>query len=38
MAPVSLDVGGRQVEVTHPDKVIFPDRDGRAGLTKLLES
>src|ERR1700719_1120895 len=35
MAPVSLDVGGRQVEVTHPDKVIFPDRDGRAGLTKL---
>src|ERR1700758_450826 len=35
MAPVSLDVGGRQVEVTHPDKVIFPDQDGRAGHTKL---
>ena len=30
MAPVSLDVGGRQVEVTHPDKVIFPGH-GRAG-------
>src|ERR1700733_13380860 len=35
MAPVSLDVGGRQVEVTHPDKVTFPDQDGRAGHTKL---
>jgi DNA ligase D-like protein (predicted polymerase) len=35
MAPVSLDVGGRQVEVTHPDKVIFPDQDGHAGHTKL---
>ncbi|HEY1841513.1 MAG TPA: DNA polymerase domain-containing protein [Mycobacterium sp.] len=35
MAPVSLDVGGRQVEVTHPDKVIFPDQDGRPGYTKL---
>src|ERR1700761_8430221 len=35
MAPVSLDVGGRQVEVTHPDKLIFPDRDGRGGHTKL---
>src|ERR1700722_9653154 len=35
MAPVSLDVGGRQVEVTHPDKVIFPEQDGRAGHTKL---
>src|SRR6201999_1659360 len=35
MAPVSLDVGGRQFEVTHPDKLIFPDRDGRAGHTKL---
>ncbi len=35
MAPVSLDVGGRQVEVTHPDKVIFPDQDGRPGHTKL---
>jgi DNA ligase D-like protein (predicted polymerase) len=35
MAPVSLDVGGHQVEVTHPDKVVFPDRDGQVGLTKL---
>ncbi|WP_293004108.1 DNA polymerase domain-containing protein [Mycobacterium sp.] len=35
MAPVSLNVGGRQVEVTHPDKVVFPDRDGQTGLTKL---
>jgi DNA ligase D-like protein (predicted polymerase) len=35
MAPVSLDVGGRQVEITHPDKVVFPDRDGQSGLTKL---
>src|SRR6202453_4997434 len=35
MAPESLDVGGRQVEVTHPDKEIFPDHDGRGGHTKL---
>jgi DNA ligase D-like protein (predicted polymerase) len=35
MAPVSLDVGGRQVVLTHPDKVVFPDRNGQAGLTKL---
>ena len=35
MGPVSLDVGGRQVEVTHPDKVIFPSRDGQASHTKL---
>jgi DNA ligase D-like protein (predicted polymerase) len=38
MGPVSLDVGGRQVEVTHPDKVIFPGHSahgGRGGLTKL---
>ena len=33
--PLSLDVGGRQVSVTHPDKVVFPDYDGRAGVTKL---
>src|ERR1700744_6715110 len=31
MGPVALDVGGRQVEVTHPDKGIFP----ATGLTKL---
>jgi bifunctional non-homologous end joining protein LigD len=35
MAPLSLDVGGRRVDVTHPDKVVFPDRDGQAGHTKL---
>jgi DNA ligase D-like protein (predicted polymerase) len=29
--PVSLEVGGRQVKVTHPDKVIFPGY----GYTKL---
>ncbi len=35
MGPVSLDVAGRQVEVTHPDKVVFPGQDGRAGHTKI---
>jgi len=30
-APLSLDVGGRQVAVTHPDKVVFPE----LGVTKL---
>ena len=35
MGPVSLEVGGRQVEVTHPDKVIFPGHDGRPDHTKL---
>jgi DNA ligase D-like protein (predicted polymerase) len=35
MGLVSIEVDGRQVEVTHPDKVVFPDRDGGAGLTKL---
>jgi DNA ligase D-like protein (predicted polymerase) len=38
MGPVSLDVGERQVEVTHPDKVIFPSHgahSGRAAYTKL---
>jgi len=29
--PVSLDVAGREVTVTHPDKVVFPDQ----GITKL---
>jgi DNA ligase D-like protein (predicted polymerase) len=33
--PVSLDVNGRQVSITHPDKVIFPGPDGAAGYTKL---
>ena len=35
MGPVSLNVGGCHVEVTHPDKVVFPDRDGQAAVTKL---
>ncbi len=35
MAPVSVNVGGRQVEITHPDKVVFPERDGQVGVTKL---
>jgi DNA ligase D-like protein (predicted polymerase) len=30
-APVLLDVDERQVEVTHPDKVVFPDK----GITKM---
>jgi DNA ligase D-like protein (predicted polymerase) len=30
-----MDVGGRQVDVTHPDKVIFPGHDRRAGHTKM---
>ena len=29
--PLSLDVGGRSLSITHPDKVVFPD----AGVTKL---
>ncbi|KQH76873.1 DNA polymerase [Mycobacterium gordonae] len=29
--PVSLDVTGREVTITHPDKVVFPDQ----GITKL---
>ncbi|SON59336.1 Multifunctional non-homologous end joining protein LigD [Mycobacterium simulans] len=39
--PVSLEVAGREVTVTHPDKVIFPAAPnpggghGRAGRTKL---
>src|ERR1035438_2836426 len=35
MGPVSLDVGGRQVEVTHPDKALFPGRPSGAHLTTL---
>jgi DNA ligase D-like protein (predicted polymerase) len=33
-ASVSLDVGGQQVAVTNPDKVVFPDL-GDGGVTKL---
>ena len=35
MGPVSFEVGGRHVDVTHPDKVIFPSHDGHDALTKL---
>ncbi len=35
MGPVSLEVGGRQITVTHPDKVIFPGQDGQTASTKL---
>src|ERR1700719_4494503 len=38
MGSVSLDVGERHVDVTHPDKVIFPGHgahSGHGGLTKL---
>jgi DNA ligase D-like protein (predicted polymerase) len=34
-ASLSLDVGGRQVSVTNPDKVVFPDFNGRRSVTKL---
>ena len=30
--PVSLEVAGRQVTVTHPDKVVFPGHDGSGRL------
>ncbi len=33
--PMSLDVAGRQVAVTHPDKVVFPAADGHPARTKL---
>ncbi|GFG87551.1 non-homologous end-joining DNA ligase [Mycolicibacter algericus] len=32
---LSLDVSGHRVAVTHPDKVVFPGRDGTASRTKL---
>jgi DNA ligase D len=38
MRPVSLEVGGRQVVISHPDKVIFPGHgadSGHDGITKL---
>ena len=34
-ASLSLDVGGQQVSVTNPDKVVFPDFNGRPSVTKL---
>jgi DNA ligase D-like protein (predicted polymerase) len=33
--PLSLDVGGRTLEVTNPGKVVFPGQNGQAGVTKL---
>jgi len=30
-----VDVGGRQVTISHPDKVVFPGVDGRDPVTKL---
>ena len=35
MGPVSIEVNGCHVEISHPDKVVFPDRDGQGGLSKL---
>ncbi|MET0451636.1 MAG: DNA polymerase domain-containing protein [Mycobacterium sp.] len=32
---LSMDIGGRTLRVTHPDKVVFPGSDGRADVTKL---
>jgi DNA ligase D-like protein (predicted polymerase) len=33
--PMTLEVAGRQVAVTHPDKVVFPAQDGHPARTKL---
>ncbi|ORB85121.1 DNA polymerase domain-containing protein [Mycobacterium kansasii] len=33
--PASLDIAGHHVTITHPDRVVFPGRDGRSGYTKL---
>ena len=33
--PVSLEVAGRQVTITHPDKVVFPAHAGSGPYTKL---
>lgn len=32
---VTLEVGDREVIITHPDKVVFPPADGRPPITKL---
>src|SRR4051812_49252322 len=32
---LSMDIGGRTLRVTNPDKVVFPGADGRADVTKL---
>jgi len=33
--PLSLEVAGRQVTITHPDKVVFPAQNGTRPYTKL---
>jgi DNA ligase D-like protein (predicted polymerase) len=33
--PLSLEIAGRVVAVTHPEKVIFPGAEGSGGYTKL---
>jgi DNA primase len=33
--PVSLEVAGRQLTITHPDKVVFPGARGAGRHTKL---
>src|ERR1700757_3090201 len=33
--PMTLEVAGRQVFITHPDKVVFPAVDGQPARTKL---
>ena len=32
---VTLEVGGRPVVVTHPDRAVFPPHDDRPAITKL---
>ncbi|EUA91594.1 DNA polymerase LigD domain protein [Mycobacterium ulcerans str. Harvey] len=33
--PVSLELAGRQVKITHPDRVVFPGQGDRPSRTKL---
>lgn len=32
---LSMDIGGRTLRVTNPDKVVFPGLDGQPAVTKL---
>ena len=32
---LSMEVGGRTLKITNPDKIVFPGHDGAAGVTKL---
>ncbi len=34
-SPLVLEVGGRALKVTNPDRMVFPGGDGHAGVTKL---